>query len=361
MKNHILYLTIFLVSISTFSQNQDYLLLEGKIDKFPIQMILTSSIDEQGSKFYTGYYSYNSQRIPISIYQEETHGNSLKMIYGGDENEQEIFDGILKNGHYKGKWTKGKTVFNFELKESLLENRIEIIHLTQNKEVPMDLPNGEKVQGIFSYNWFLPNDLKLQRELIRFTQPTYTDFKTFTDQSLENFESEYVYEINDFLKNFTDEELKTMSHASLNYVYMENFTPILDSERYLIMKQSGYQFTGGAHGMSYQKHFTYDKRNEKWINLNDVLNLKFKKEITKVLDKTIREKYHLPKNGGLSESENSIFLNDEIHISEDFTISKNGITFHYGLYEMTPYVYGYFDLFVPYSALKPYLGKGFAY
>lgn len=361
MKNFLLYLFTFCLSLPSFSQSKDYYLLNGTIDKYPINMILSMMTDDDNSKSFHAYYSYESQDIPIFLYQEKMKGDNLKMIHGGDENTQEIFNGTFQNGTYKGTWVKGKKNLKFELKESSSANSTEIIHLTNKKIVPIKLKSGTEIQGTYTYDWYLPKDLNFQKELLKMIDPSYADFQSYTNKALAIFEYEYKDEIQENLKSFSEEELKTFSPMSWNYTYYEYFQPLLDNKNYLVMNHSGYQYTGGAHGISYQNHFTYDKRKKKWLALFDVLDMDQIGNITEVLDKSIRQKYNLAKDVGLSQGENSIFINDHIHVSDDFTLSKKGITFHYGLYDMTPYAHGYFDHFVSYEDLKPYLQKGFSY
>ena len=47
-------------------------------------------------------------------------------------------------------------------------------------------------------------------------------------------------------------------------------------------------------------------------------------------------------------------------ISENISLGKNGITFHYGLYEVAPYSMGFTEITLPYGAVKPFLKPGYA-
>lgn len=342
-------------------QDQKYFNLEGKIDNLPISMSFMSTEDYNGISTYNGHYYYHSQEIPIFIYLDEKEGNNLTMVHGGDDDSSERFKGTFEKGVYKGTWTKGTKSLPFELKETPKTNYTEMVYLTNKKVVPVKLKSGAEVEGTSTYDWYLPQDLKLQKELVKMVYPTYTDFQTYTKESLDEFEQEYKEEINEYLQNFTEEELKDFSPMTWNHTYNEYFEPLINNSNYLVMKQSGYQYTGGAHGISYQNHLTYDKRKKKWLGLFDILDLDQREKITQVLDKVIRKEYNIPKGIDLNQGENSIFLNDKIYLSSDFTLSKKGITFHYGLYDMTPYVHGYFDILVPFEDLKPYLQKGFSY
>lgn len=346
--------TIFCVILSanSFAQNNDYLILEGKVGEFPISMELTiGKWPEQEEKFYNGHYYYHSQEIPIDLYQADSIKDELNLTNWDGENKQEFFRGKFENGVYKGTWTKGQKLLSFELKQVSGKEYTEIVHFQNSKVVPV----GDNA-GTYEYDWYLPKDLKLQRELVWNIDSTYTDFQRYTQLNLDTFEEDYTNEVKEYQKEGDD------SHSfMMNYSFHEGFSPVLNSKNYLVMRYSGYQYTGGAHGMSYQLYLTYNKKMQKWIEIDDVLNEKYAIQINMVLDKAVRKEHNIQGGIPLQDSENGIFISDEITYSKNFTLSKNGITFHYGLYEMTPYAYGFFSLFVPYEDLKMYLNKDFKY
>lgn len=342
----------FILFLNSFAQNPDYLILEGKIGEFPVTMELTmGKWPEQTEAFYNGHYYYHSQEIPIELYQSDSIKGQLNLTNWQDENNQEFFKGKFENGVYKGNWTKGNKLLTFELKQVSGKDYTEIVHFQNAKTVPV----GDNA-GTYEYDWYLPKDLKLQQELVWKIDSTYTDFQNYTKNSLADFEEDYTNEIKEFQKDDDG------SHSfMMNYSFHEGFSPVMNSKNYLVMQYSLYQYTGGAHGMSHQLFFTYDKKNKKWLEIGDVINEKYAVQINMILDNAVRKEYKIPGGIPLQESENGIFIADEITYSKNFTLSKKGITFHYGLYELTPYAYGYFSQFVPYEDLKMYLNKNFKY
>lgn len=347
-----------ILAFNSFAQNNDYLILEGKVGEFPVSMELTiGKWPEQEQKFYNGHYYYHSQELPIELYQSDSIAGELNLTNWDDEDKQEFFKGKFINGIYKGTWRKGNKSLPFELKQVSGKDYTEIVHFQNSKVVPVDSKlTKDKIAGTYEYDWYLPKDLKLQRELVQKIDSSYDDFKNYTERNLKNFEKDYTNEVKEYLKESDD------SHSfMMNYVFREEFSPVVNSVNYLVMRYSLYQYTGGAHGMSHQVFFTYDKKNKKWIEIEDVLNDKYAIQINMVLDKAVRKEYKIAGGVSLQESENGIFITDEITYSKNFTLSKKGITFHYGLYELTPYAYGYFSQFVPYEDLKMYLNKNFKY
>ncbi|SMC74869.1 DUF3298 and DUF4163 domain-containing protein [Moheibacter sediminis] len=350
-----LYFSFFclILSIHSFAQKDDYLILEGKIGEFPVSMELTiGKWPEQEEKFYNGNYYYHSQEIPIDLYQADSIKGELNLTNWEDENAQEFFKGKFTNGIYKGIWTKGNKSIPFELKKVSAKYHTEIVHFQNSKVVPV----GSNA-GTYEYDWYLPKDLKIQRELVWKIDSTYTDFHSYTKNSLASFEEDYTNEIKEYQKDSDDDSHSFM----MNYAFHEGFSPVVNSKNYLVMRYSLYQYTGGAHGMSHEIYFTYNKKTQKWMEISDVLNEKYVIQINMVVDKALRKEHNIQGGIPLQDSENSIFISDEITYSKNFTLSKNGITFHYGLYELTPYAYGYFSQFVPYEELKMYLNQDFKY
>lgn len=356
--------TLFLsIGLLIFGQQKEYFNLEGKIGDHPISMILVQSkyLSEEGKEpTYIGSYYYESQQIPITIQQMEKKKDKLIMVYQSDDKNREIFDGRLDNGTFKGSWTKGKQKLNFELNEKSKDKFTEILHLNKKRTAQISLLNSDsEVEGKYEMDFFLPLERKLQKSLMmKISNKEYVNFSDYSNQILDEFENSYREEIKDY---FTGEDTTDLSSTSWNHTYQIFLEPYMETADYLIMSYSGYQYTGGAHGISYQYFYTYDKKKEKWLQLDDVFNLNHKAQIETVIDNEIKKQYNIPLNQKLNEGEDTNFLAEKAFLPENFTLSKKGITFHYGLYDLMPYVYGYFDIFVPYENLEPHLQKGFKY
>lgn len=342
------------VASSIFAQTDEYLILEGKIGKYPITMELLKQGEfytEQGA--YFGSYYYHSQEIPIEIYQSAPQ---LAFSTYDDESLKETFSGTFADGVFKGTWKKGEKTLPFELKKVINGNYTEMVKLENSRRVPINPGNSsDEIEGFFEYSFLVPKEEQLQKELIQKVYESYQDFDSYTTQSLNELASSYKKDIETQWKDFG--ELR----PSFNHQLNEFFAPYLNTNNYLTMKHSGYEYSGGAHGLSFQQFFTYDKRQEKWLEISDVLDISKATKINQVLDKAVRKEHSIPEGVKLNKPENSIFLSEEIEYTKNFSLSQKGVTFHYGLYELTPYAYGYFNLFVSYEDLKPYLRKDFKY
>lgn len=113
---------------------------------------------------------------------------------------------------------------------------------------------------------------------------------------------------------------------------------------FLTIKYTGYGFSGGAHGYAYENYKIADLKNQKKIQLADIV------EVSKVdwndvlLKQTDSDKFMIFEPGKLSYNQN-------------FYFDSQGITFVYGQYEIAPYAAGIIPIHIPYSkimeALKP--------
>ena len=107
-------------------------------------------------------------------------------------------------------------------------------------------------------------------------------------------------------------------------------------------------YTGGAHPNYYLTYYNYDHTTGKPVTLKEILIPGFEKELNKLIDKKFREKHDIKPDEPLTEAG---LFEDKIEFNDNFLLTRNGIIFHYNIYEIWPYVYGATDVLVPYSDL----------
>ena len=95
-----------------------------------------------------------------------------------------------------------------------------------------------------------------------------------------------------------------------------------------------YEFTGGAHGMSYLKTFNYNLLTGKEIKLKDV----FKEDVNykEIVNNYIKEEISKNKDIYFSGEEGFKGISD----NQDFYIDNDGIVVYFGLYDIAPYYVG---------------------
>ena len=95
-----------------------------------------------------------------------------------------------------------------------------------------------------------------------------------------------------------------------------------------------YEFTGGAHGMTYLNSYNYNLINGKKLKLSDIFkeNIDYKK----IIDNYI--KYVIKKNPDIYFQGNDGFKG--IKEEQSFYIENDGIVIYFDLYEIAPYYVG---------------------
>lgn len=111
---------------------------------------------------------------------------------------------------------------------------------------------------------------------------------------------------------------------------------------------SSESYTGGAHPSYYLTYFNYDNNTGKPVTLKQILIPGFEKALNKLIDEKFREKHDIKSNEPLTEAG---LFEDKIEFNDNFLLTRNGIIFHYNIYEIWPYIYGATDVLVPYSNL----------
>lgn len=107
-------------------------------------------------------------------------------------------------------------------------------------------------------------------------------------------------------------------------------------------------YTGGAHPTNYQHYYNYDYNTAKQISLDDIFVPEFENKLNELVEKAFREENDLTPGQPLTDAG---LFEDKIEYNDNFLLTRNGIIFHYNIYEIRAYVYGPTDVTVKYSDL----------
>ncbi|MBK7866782.1 MAG: DUF3298 domain-containing protein [Ignavibacteriales bacterium] len=118
---------------------------------------------------------------------------------------------------------------------------------------------------------------------------------------------------------------------------------------------SGYGYSGGAHGGSWIYFFNYDLRNNKLLSLADVMNSNFLPQLTVEGEKVFRKEKNLQPNQSLEGD--FWFENNKFHLNENFLFTRSGITFYYNEYEISCYACGTTEIRIPYTNIKSLINQ----
>lgn len=137
----------------------------------------------------------------------------------------------------------------------------------------------------------------------------------------------------DFPQTWEDDaEMKVISHR----------------KNVLALQYTGYSFTGGAHGMSYELYKNVDLKAEKILNQNNVLINPKDPAWNDILMKNFKE-----------PDQKEMLLEDKIRPNNNFYFDDKQITFVYNQYEITAYAAGIVRISVSFSEIKDKLKPEF--
>lgn len=147
-----------------------------------------------------------------------------------------------------------------------------------------------------------------------------------------------------------DEE-QTQTPQPITFSREVTLTKTYESARYIVFCVSWYGYEGGAHGGMANSYFTYDKRTgnriEKVLNPKCVSKLQgeMKMQLCKYLECKPSELF-----------DNLMIDGKTIPMPQEPPfLSKDGVVFEYGQYEIGPYAIGMPTIVIPYDMVKDYL------
>ena len=170
-----------------------------------------------------------------------------------------------------------------------------------------------------------------------------TDIRNTIDGYLKRETNIYRQCCADFQKTF-NENGKEGSHGMFCWsrVLEGHFLePYNDMQSYLIYT---YGYTGGAHGMDYEKGMTFSLSNGTRITETDLFEREYKPELSRILTAHLQE--------SVSEDVYDMLFIKNIEPNGNFYIDEDGITYVYERYEIGPYVSGLVKVSVPWSELQ---------
>lgn len=113
----------------------------------------------------------------------------------------------------------------------------------------------------------------------------------------------------------------------------------------VLMGMASYVYTGGAHGLSMYRYYVFDLKDKKQLRLDDIL-IGGKKH-------TLKTKLHAKYHDYLRQNDiDPATWAWEFALTDNFSFDKDGMTFLYQPYEITPYVMGMPTLQLSYQELS---------
>jgi hypothetical protein len=192
-------------------------------------------------------------------------------------------------------------------------------------------------------------DQQVLNQLSHMLEVVDADKASSTVQSTEqkpNLDAQTQMYANAFIK--IDEELKALS--SSHQISLMIKPKILQSKGSLatvVLNSSSY--LGGAHGATAQHYYNFDLKNQKQIQLNDLLLPKQKA----TLDKLAHDAFKVwIVDSKLANDPKEYEEAWPFQVTDNFLLGEQGLILQYGEYEIGPYVVGLPRLVIPFDQLK---------
>lgn len=164
----------------------------------------------------------------------------------------------------------------------------------------------------------------------------------------EEFLNTYKADIKGNLK-YAKEDKKWKEEEGLDFVPYSNDVTMevtYNKNGILCILLSGYEYTGGAHGMPYRVPHTFDLNTGKELMYDDLLK-GTDKEINKRIEKVFLKVIKKNPDAFFEEAERSV--RETAGKDLPFYLSKTGMVFFRGPYDLGPYASGYTEAKISYK------------
>ena len=163
--------------------------------------------------------------------------------------------------------------------------------------------------------------------------------------ALNSKKTAYYEEQKEMLKEYTPGFAQNWNnHSDMKVISNEN--------QFLTLQYTGDGYTGGAHGYYFENYKVFDLKNNKTVQLTDVVS----NQDSILWDKILMDNF-LKNDSENGQAE--MLLVDQIPLNNNFYFDKENLYFLYNQYEITAYAAGPVLIKVPLSDIKPLLTDEF--
>lgn len=149
---------------------------------------------------------------------------------------------------------------------------------------------------------------------------------------------------------------KKLAAAHIHYSLNSQASVIRQDSTLITLELSGYEFKGGAHGLTLTRFINWDTRQHKNLQLNDVFVEGYEPKLNAIAEKVFRKEELLSDSASLSQD--YFFKGGKFSLNNNFSFTPLGIRFLYNVYEIKPYAAGQTSIEIPYNQLKKLLRPG---
>ena len=202
------------------------------------------------------------------------------------------------------------------------------------------------------------SDVKLMDSLNTFLLAACFGDKYITmkpDAAIKKYTEKYV---SDYLKDLEpmyqkDEQEKednaTMEAWYSNYKGIESHVQLY-IKNLLVYRVDYNEYTGGAHGIYSSTFLNMNLRTLTPIRLDDLFISEYREDLTDLLWNQLMADNKVATHQELEDM--GYATTGDLEPTENFYLSKEGITFYYNVYEIAPYVMGPVKIMLPYEVMQ---------
>lgn len=154
----------------------------------------------------------------------------------------------------------------------------------------------------------------------------------------------YAKEDNDVIY---EETININEDSMYPFSFSQNYSITYNKNNILNIVYSGYDYTGGAHGMPLQESEVYDLCTGEQLKLADFLAVEEKTFHDRLYAEFEKRYNENPDN--FFEGDSLTYMNDGITLDMNFHLGRDGITYYFYPYEVSFYAAGFIETTIPWS------------
>nr|WP_279344042.1 DUF3298 and DUF4163 domain-containing protein [Gramella jeungdoensis] len=152
-----------------------------------------------------------------------------------------------------------------------------------------------------------------------------------------------------FINNYK-ETAKEFPEYDLPWEATINGKVIYNDQNVICLQFNTDMFTGGAHGYRSTDYLNFDPENGKLLKKEDL----FKEKFLAFVEKDFRKKQNIPSDSNIN-STGMLFEDDKFHLPKNIGLTEDKVILHYNAYEIAPYAAGDYVLTYSRDEIKEYL------
>lgn len=324
-----------------------------------------STTNNASAKNFLGFLS--DQRVEISLtrdgnnlsgtYKYERVGKDLKLSgtidAAGNFNLQETDQAGGKTGAWKGVWkeTNGRVTLTGKWKNPKGGAELDF----SADELKTEFTSGAKITTKTSFE---ENKAKLWEISTEYPELSGVDSAAAFNQAVKKIVDANVSDFKKNLPDYTDsDDLQRYKENGIKLYDQTNYSVETANDDLISVTLTDSSFGGGAHGSSISTTLNFDVKNNRVLKLADIFepNSNYLKTVSEISRAELKAK--LQKDQMFDEE----MFNPGSEAKEEnyrvWNLTKNGLLFTFGEYQVAAYAAGPQEVLIPYSKLQSILRK----